>query len=164
MSQTDISQEVIAELHREHGARMTQSGNGLYQSLEHTLKMLPAEGVEWAVAKPVLAVFARSKDTLFQIVLDPDKNIATLVSRPLKHGDLSIGLVLGEPSMAEDQITSRETSWTFRIAGQTGELDQWQRITGRIATAGTRGERFDRRERFARGLAKLAGWEPPLDE
>jgi hypothetical protein len=164
MSDNDISQAVIAELHREHGSQMAQGGSGLYLSLEHALKMLPRDGVEWAVAKPVLAILARSEDTLFQIVLDPEKGTATLVSRPLKCGCLSVGLVLGEPSTSEEQVTSRETSWTFRMAGEADELDAWKRITGRIATGGTHGARFDRRERLARKLARSAGWEPPLDE
>lgn len=73
--------------------------------------------------------------------------------------------VTPEPSTSEEeQVTTRETSWTFRMAGQADELGAWKRITGRIAIGGTHGEQFDRRERLARGLARSAGWEPPGDE
>ena len=44
--------------------------------------------------------------------------------------------------------------------GQKGEMQEWQRISGRVVTT-LDGEAIDQRERFARGLAKQAGWDPP---
>jgi len=120
--------------------------------------------VEYALLRcHELAILARSEDTLFQIVLDPEKDTATLVSRPLKRGNLSVGLILGEPSTSEEQVTTRETSWTFRMAGQADELDAWKRITGRIAIGGTHGKRFDRRERLARNSRDRLGGNPVMN-
>jgi hypothetical protein len=155
-----IRNEILQELQRVHGTRMAQGGPDLDYEFERNLKMLPKEGIEWAVAQPMPTVFARSGITLFQIVLDAEKRAVTLTSRPIDGGDLSVGLAWGESEQGQG-ISIRETNWTFRYVGQKEEMQPWQRISGRV-TYTNDGEYADRRERFARGLAGQAGWEPPV--
>jgi hypothetical protein len=139
---------------------IARAGPDLDYEFERNLKMLPKEGIEWAVAEPVPAVFARSATTLFQLALDTEKKSVTLTSRPIDAGELAVALTWGESSRGEG-ISVRETGWTFRYVGQKEEVQPWQQIGG-LVTYTNHGEYVDRRERFARGLAKCAGWEPPV--
>lgn len=161
MSDAPNVQEVIRELHRFHAEAMGTSADGLNVELERAFEMLPAD-IEWAVARPRVAVFARSDATLFQIVLDTTSGAATMTSRPLNAGSLAVGFAWGEQTTNMEATTLiRETQWTFRYVDETGDEDQWQHLTGRVVTSTQGAVTMDRPEWFARGLARQAGWDPP---
>jgi hypothetical protein len=162
MAYSDLFSAVLEEIHEAHGQQMAAAGDEPYNELDRALEMLPKDGVVWAVAKPILAVFARSADTLFQIVLNGETKRATVTSRPVDGGELAVGLALGARSEGNG-ISIQETNWTFRYVRQAEEMQEWQRITGKI-TYTNHGEYADRCELFARGLAQQAGWEPPVAE
>jgi hypothetical protein len=173
----EVIDEVVQDLHHEHGKLMAAAEDRLYSDLTRAVELLPKDGFDWAIASNKPLVFARSKDTIFQIALHPDENRATIASRPLNCEQLMVALEWVElepeslpkpesslPNAAErEQANSMETwwetSWTFHYVDQgADDVGEWQQVRGKIRITGE-GERPDRRERFARTLAALAGWE-----
>jgi hypothetical protein len=157
--------EVTQELHQEHADFMGAGGDELHANLARALRLLPEDGVTWAVAHLEPTIFALANETLFLIAL-ADESTARITSRPVNGKKVLVSLDWGEPLGKEAEAISREATWTFRYASQCDdELEPWQRIRGTATRTRDGGERLDRRERLARELARRAGWElPPIIE
>jgi len=172
----EVIDEVVQDLHHEHGKLMAAAEDRLYSDLTRAVELLPKDGFDWAIANSKPLLLARSRDTIFEIALHPDENRATIASRPLNCEKLVVALEWvelepeslpkpGSPLPAADRQqansmeTWRETRWTFHYVDQgADDVREWQQVRGKIRVAGE-SERPDRRERFARTLAALAGWE-----
>jgi hypothetical protein len=154
MEQADIA-AIIRELHQAHAEAL--SGYDMeMEALERTFAMLPAPE-EWrvSVAMPIVYLLAAG-DTLLTIAIDHDVSDpgVTLSSRPLNGHGLVISLRWGQ-RRTEDATVYRRTHWTFRYVDQkAAELEDWQRIEGRVTLAPA--EELDRNERFARALLSRA--------
>src|SRR5271167_3428771 len=93
----EVIDEVVQELYREHDKFVAVAEDRLSADLTRALEMLPKDGFDWVIAKSRPVVIARSKDTLFQIVLHPDESRATITSRPLNCEKMLVGLEWREP-------------------------------------------------------------------
>jgi hypothetical protein len=156
MSDTDRPSEVLREFRVEHPDVIDAGGQRLAQGIERALEMVPADG-EWAIVQRHPVVIVRSAATLFQIRVDPREHSVTLASRPLSGERLAVELDWDGQGGAGEGV--RHMRWSFRYEGVVGE-EEWQRITGTVICS-AQGETPDRRERFARNLARQAGWLPP---
>lgn len=158
MTNVELLNEVLQEFHADHAELMFVGGDPLSEGISRALAMLPASGMEWAIVQRHPVLLLRSAVTLFQVRLDPGEGSVTLSSRPLSGERLTVSLDWGDGAGGESGGSVRETRWTFRYEGVVGE-EEWQRINGRV-TSGAEGDTLDRRERFARSLARQAGWAP----
>lgn len=158
MNETDISL-IVAELHRKHPE---PTGICDLSDLELTLALLPDQGV-WRISDSTPTVLALApEDTLFTVTLgrSPGPQLpcaATLSSRVVDGEKLVARLEWGEYRHMSDGETWRDTHWVFRCGNQDdAELEEWQRVTGRVRTH-PEPEELDHDEQYARGLLSRIG-------
>jgi hypothetical protein len=150
--------EIADELRREHDAVLADRDEQHWAALRRALDLLP-DVAEWVIAAATPAVLAISpRGILFTVRADEDRGVS-VESRPLAADKLIVRMALGPAIPIEGQTTMRRASWSFSYVGEAEDAprDKWQDIRGRVDTDQRGQQRLDRRERFARRIAR-AGW------
>jgi hypothetical protein len=152
---------VLDELHRLHGEQLARAEERVRVELDRALRLLPDVADLWGVSQAAPTVYALSGDVLFLMTAELNQRRVRITSSRLDFETIVVDLEWGTSSSDVDSNgVTRETRWTFRYRGQRdSDLEPWQRITGSVwEPVGADGAKLDRCERFARELARLAGW------
>jgi hypothetical protein len=151
------AEQMRRELVIAHPGLMEPALVRVYTEMGRALRAIPS-GCTWMVAEGEIAIYAHREALLFVAALAPGEPRVALSSRRLEPARLSVSLEWVQAHPNEDvTLIVRGTRWAFRHPGI--EHESWQRINGSISLDHEGGETCDRRERFARELAGLAGWE-----
>jgi hypothetical protein len=149
--------EMRAELVNEHPGLLRPELMRVYKDVSRAVALVP-DGAEWMVAPNEIALYAQRRGLLFSLRADVLSSRVVLASRWLDPDRFEVSLEWDEPQPSEDLSAILHTSrWAFLHAGIEGE--PWQQIEGVIWFDHTGVERYDRRELFARGLARFGGWD-----
>jgi hypothetical protein len=144
------------ELVTEHPELVTHDYVRLYSEMGRALKLVPERAI-WMIADREIALYAVREGTLFVVSQAPEDLRVILTSRRLDPFQLEVMLDWEETRPNEDLTAIlRVARWFFYHAGHEGE--GWQQINGTISLDHSGHERCDRRELFARELARIAGW------
>jgi hypothetical protein len=128
--------------------------------VERGLAFLP-DSPEWAISEDASALFALTKDdVVFTFGLGADSE-TSLHSRPLYADRLLVRLSWSQPEPTEAGGLTWSTTWMFYYRDERGH-NEWQRLSGSVDRDANGTERVDARERFARAIAKRAGWAPAV--
>jgi hypothetical protein len=148
--------EMRAELVSEHPGLMRPELVGVYRDVSRAVALIP-DGLDWMVAAHEMALYAQRGGLLFSLRGDALSSSVVLASRWLDPDRLEVSLEWDEPQPSEDvSAILRPSKWSFRHEGIDAE--PWQQIEGVVWFDHTGVERCDRRELFARALARFAGW------
>ena len=152
----NVVNEISNELRRVHAVRLGDSDT---YEFELMLTLIPHDSPDWKVADATPAVYVIvPDDTLFTISRTRDGRMH-LTGRPLGGDRIVVGMEWGASGQSGSSQFWRETQWTFRYESQDeAELDEWQRVTGRIYYgAGGVPAELDRNEKFARSVLNRVG-------
>ncbi|HXB16414.1 MAG TPA: hypothetical protein VNV44_11805 [Solirubrobacteraceae bacterium] len=150
--------DITRELHRCHPEAMAKLNDEARYELSQLLELLPDEG-EWMVMQPRLGVWARSGETLFTILIDPESQSVTVTSRRSDPNRVAVAVSWGEVTNTPFAHV-RATEWTFRDETDgTPEDERLTTIVGEISTRNDGAKALDRAEVYARRLANAAGWD-----